>query len=290
MREHELPSRPCRVCSNQGTRLIDRIETPNCEDAVPVYHCGTCGHYSLFPEQYLRQKAFEWDGVSFYLRDIEQRSDSISQVLNRMEASYRKRNGTTASSLLDVGCAIGLSLQLAAHRGLRAVGVEPESRLAEYGRATYGVDIRHGMLQDIDLSGARFDLVYCEQVLEHVEDPGNFLLSLKNLLAPGGYLYIGVPPVFPFNRLTTSLIKARGARPWGLPIEDSALSNIFHDPDEHISVFTRRSMRFLADSCRMKLATLPLTPATMTGRRLLKRLLTIGASPGNYLLSIVKQP
>lgn len=290
MQKHELPSRPCRVCSNQGTRLIDRIETPNCEDAVPVYLCATCGHYSLFPEQYLRQKAFEWDGVPFYLRNIERRRDAISQVLERMEASYRKRNGTAPSTLLDAGCAIGLSLQLAGQRGLRAIGVEPESRLAEYGRDNYDVDIRHGMLQDVDFSGLRFDLVYCEQVLEHVEEPKSFLLSLKNLLAPGGYLYIGVPPVFPFNRLTTSLIKARGARPWGLPIDDSALSNIFHDPDEHISVFTRRSMRFLAGSCGMKLANLPLTPSTMTGRRLLKRLLTIGASPGSYLLSIGKQP
>ena len=169
---------------------------------------------------------------------------------------------------------------------MQAVGVEPESRLAEYGRSQFGVDIRHGLLQDIDLPRAGFDLIYCEQVLEHIENPAGFLLQLKGLLAPGACLYVGVPPVFPLNRLSSMIIRKRGANPCGLPIGDAALTNIFHDPDEHINVFTRRSLQYLADHSGMQLDKLPLTLSTLTVRRIIKQLLTLGSSPGSFLLTL----
>jgi SAM-dependent methyltransferase len=264
--------------------VIDRVQSQNCDEKVPVCHCRQCGHYSLFPFQYQAQKAFEWDGVDYYLQDSERRQRAAAQVLDRLYAAYSKVNGRKPESLVDAGCAIGLALPLAERRGLRAVGVEPESRLAKYGRGKLCVDIRHGLLKDIDFSGESFDLVYCEQVLEHIHDPAAFVSLLKNLLAPGGCLYIGVPPVFPLNRLTTFMI-----RKLRLPIPTSVIANIFHDPDEHISVFTRRSIRRLAADSGLHLENLPLTLPTLTIKRAMKRLLTLGSSSGNFLLSVKKQ-
>ena len=272
--------RRCRVCSNPDVRVIDRIETPNCEQRVPVCHCKACGHYSLFPTQYQQQKAFEWDGVDYYLRDNECRWASTGQVLDRLCAAFHKANGIKPTSFLDAGCAIGLSLPMAEARSMRSVGIEPEAKLVKYGREQLGAEIRHGLLKDIDLCGETFDLVYCEQVLEHVDDPAAFIARLRILLAPGGYLYIGVPPVFPLNRLSTFII-----RKLGLPIPSSVLMNIFHDPDEHISAFTRRSMERLAADSALQLEILPLTVATLTIRRAIKHFLTLGSSPGTYLLS-----
>ena len=272
--------RRCRVCANPDIQVIDQIETPNCKQPVPVCHCKACGHYSLFPTQYQQQKAFEWDGVDYYLQDQERRRASAGQVLDRLCAAFHTANGLKPQSFLDAGCAIGLTLSLAQVRGMKAVGIDPEARLAEYGREHLGADIRHGMLNELDFSGETFDLVYCEQVLEHVDDPAIFISRLKDLLAPGGCLYIGVPPVFPLNRLSTLLI-----RKLRLPILDSVLINIFHDPDEHISVFTRRSMERLAADAGLHLEILPLTASTLTPRRVVKHILALGSSPGAYLLS-----
>jgi SAM-dependent methyltransferase len=270
----------CRVCDNPDIRVIDHIETPNCDTAVPVCHCKACGHFSLFPTQYQQQKAFEWDGVNFYLKNLEQRRKAAAQVLDRLIATYRKSNRQKPASFLDVGCAIGLSLPLAQARGLRAMGIEPEARLAEYGRDELGADIHHGVLGELDPSTHSFDLVYCEQVLEHVAAPDDFLAQLGKLLTPGGLLYIGVPPVFPLNRLSTFLI-----RKLHIPLPMNVITNIFHDPDEHISVFTRRSLQRLADISGMQLRLLPLTFSTLSVRRVFKHLLTLGSSPGTYLLS-----
>jgi SAM-dependent methyltransferase len=40
-----------------------------------------------------------------------------------------------------------------------------------------------------------FDLVLCEQVLEHVIDPKQAVLNLSNLLKPGGLLHVTVPAI-----------------------------------------------------------------------------------------------
>jgi len=271
---------PCRVCAAPA-RITDRIASPNCDDPVPVCRCMACGHISLYPEQYQRRKTFEWDGIGYYLHDLPRREAVTSQLLDRLCAAYRAANGRAPVSFLDVGCALGWSLPLAQARGMRAVGVEPEARLAEYGRNTLGVDVRHGRLGEAEtgLGPGGFDLVYCEQVLEHVASPPEFLRHLAATLAPGGRLYIGVPPLFPLNRLTTALL--RRSR---LPLPDNALTNIFHDPDEHISVFSARSMRRLATCAGLAARPLPLTWGTITARRLARLILAAGDNPGGWLL------
>ena len=200
----------CRVCTNQDVQLVDTVDSPNCDEAVKVYRCSNCGHFSLFPNQYQKQKAFEWDGVQYYLQDIERRRSASKQVINRLYAAYRKANSRRPGNFLDVGCAIGLALILAEEKGLKAIGIEPEVRLADYGRKHLGMDIRSCMLADAGLQAGSFDLIYCEQVLEHVAEPPRFLQDLKYLLAPDGRLYIGVPPVFPINHFSTFLIRISG--------------------------------------------------------------------------------
>jgi SAM-dependent methyltransferase len=270
----------CRVCANLQIRIIDRIKSPNNDRVVPVCYCRNCGHFSLFPTRYQQQKAYEWDGVGYYLEGIERRRKVAGQVLERLARAYQRANGSMPESFLDAGCAIGLSLQVATDRGMRAIGIEPESRLAEYGCQTLGVDVRHGKLDELNFPGTGFDLIFCEQVLEHVHRPAEFLQQLKGLLTEGGQLYIGVPPVFPLNRLSTFMI-----RKMRIPLPAPAMTNIFHDPDEHISVFTRSSMRRLANDAGMHLDILPLTLSTLTPRRVIKRILTAGSSPGTYLMT-----
>lgn len=270
----------CRVCTNPDVRVTDRIKSPNCSELVPVCFCRACGHYSLFPIQYLQQKLFEWEGIDYYLADADRRKQVAHRVISALSKSYEQANGRPAKNILDAGCALGLALAVAADMGLEAVGVEPERRLAEYGRVNLGVDIRTGLLGQVEMQQASFDLIFCEQVLEHIENPAQFLTNLKGYLKPGGQLYIGVPPVCPLNRLTTFMI-----RKLKIPLPVSVLTNIFHDPDEHINVFSRQSIKQLAASSDLDIRVLPFSLSEANPRRLLKQLLCLGASPGTFLLS-----
>lgn len=48
-------------------------------------------------------------------------------------------------------------------------------------------------LTNIPLADASCDLVFCSEVLEHIEDDGAALDELSRVLAPGGWLLISVP-------------------------------------------------------------------------------------------------
>lgn len=52
---------------------------------------------------------------------------------------------------------------------------------------------------DRALEGARFDLVVCEHVLEHVRAPWRAAAAIQALLAPGGHLLVAVPWVHPHH-------------------------------------------------------------------------------------------
>jgi SAM-dependent methyltransferase len=47
--------------------------------------------------------------------------------------------------------------------------------------------------------GGQFDMIFCNAVLEHVEDPFSSMRSLAFLLAPGGALWVGVPFITEFH-------------------------------------------------------------------------------------------
>ena len=97
--------------------------------------------------------------------------------------------------VLEVGCYEGYLLHLLAKRGAIAVGIEPSERAAALGRERYGVDVRTGLFEDVDLGDSRFDLVVLSHVLEHLTDPRAALEHARALCAPGGALFVEVPNV-----------------------------------------------------------------------------------------------
>jgi len=109
----------------------------------------------------------------------------FNRQLERIEALLGKRG-----ALLDVGCGAGAFLRAAAARGWQAAGTDIV--LSEGSRAS-GARLWPGRLAEIDFDGARFEAARFHHVLEHTENPLSELQRVRQLLAPGGVLYISVP-------------------------------------------------------------------------------------------------
>ena len=110
-------------------------------------------------------------------------------------STYLRFAGTAPLDILDVGCAQGTLALMLAERGHRvtAVDLRPEFLVYAETRHTHG-EIRFvaaNVLQD-ELSGL-FDLVYANQIIEHLVYPDQLLQKLKKLLKPGGRLVITTP-------------------------------------------------------------------------------------------------
>lgn len=117
-----------------------------------------------------------------------------SQYHNQLDL-YLALAGRSVSKVLDVGCAQGTLALLLAESGHSVTAVDIRPQFLDYARSrhTHG-DIRFlaaNALED-DLPQG-FDLVFANQIIEHLVHPVELLQRLKRLLRPGGRVVVTTP-------------------------------------------------------------------------------------------------
>lgn len=94
--------------------------------------------------------------------------------------------------LLDIGCGSGAFLDIAGECGYRAQGLELDPDAVAAGRR-HGRDIRQGSVPGSGLPASTFDHVTLSHVLEHFHEPRAALAEIRDLLRPGGRLWLTQP-------------------------------------------------------------------------------------------------
>lgn len=107
------------------------------------------------------------------------------------------RRDITRGIWLDVGCGSGgVAATLAAHVK-QVVGVDPESweRWHSFDAVHSNLLFYSGSYRDLAglFSGESIDVVVCNQVYEHVDDPLALLRALHQVMKPGGVCYFAGP-------------------------------------------------------------------------------------------------
>jgi SAM-dependent methyltransferase len=104
--------------------------------------------------------------------------------------------------ILDVGCGGGFFLRIAKKLGALEQGVEPNKFAADTAQKQ-GLNVFCGTLEDFAAkngSKLKFDIITANHVVEHVPNPVESLQTMKQLLAPNGFVWIAVPnAVYPIN-------------------------------------------------------------------------------------------
>jgi len=106
---------------------------------------------------------------------------------NKTDLINKLNNGT--GSLLDIGAGTGDFLNIAGQKGWKINGVEPNKSARDLA-ASKNVILKETLEE---LSGNKFDVITLWHVLEHLPNLEETILSIENLLAPGGTLIIAVP-------------------------------------------------------------------------------------------------
>lgn len=194
----------------------------------------------LYSSWILQDKKIEWhnsEGLDKYLVQLR-----ILLACN----NYLNKNPHEIK-LLDVGFGWGHLLFLAKGLGNNVWGNElPGTPEIEVGKSN---GIKCIDLNDLN-GNLHFDIICCEQVLEHVPDPKGLLNTLVDLLCEDGLIHIGVPSCsFPFS-VERNLCKA------------SSITSLHdHDIKEfqrllmlagnlgHINGFNRKCLMTLAAKC-----------------------------------------
>jgi 2-polyprenyl-6-hydroxyphenyl methylase / 3-demethylubiquinone-9 3-methyltransferase len=96
--------------------------------------------------------------------------------------------------VLDIGCGGGLLSEPMARLGARVTAIDPSQnniKTAMVHAAEQGIDIdyREATAEELALAAKRFDVILNMEVIEHVNDPGQFLRTCASMLKPGGLMF-----------------------------------------------------------------------------------------------------
>ena len=131
--------------------------------------------------------------IDFSLSSVERGRQAVAAMGGADSFAGRK--------VLDVGCAYGGFLVAAREAGAgRVVGVDIDSRLIDLARLQLDDHHETGELaiEDIMSDGladrwGTFDIVLCNDVIEHVVDPGRCAHNLASLLKRSGKVFLEIP-------------------------------------------------------------------------------------------------
>jgi SAM-dependent methyltransferase len=116
--------------------------------------------------------------------------------LSYADPTYRERVPLPSTAerprLLDIGCGNGEYLARAREAGWDVFGCDFDPAAVRAARAS-GAEVREGGAEAFADSLASFDAVTLSHIIEHVHDPAALLAQCRNLLKPGGTLFIDTP-------------------------------------------------------------------------------------------------
>ncbi len=162
------------TCARCGLTYV----TPRLRDAAlleQVYDEGYWSSSSAKDRGYTDYRADE----PLYLRTYRRRLAVIRRHFER------------PGRVLDVGCAAGFFLRVMQDEGWRVTGLEPSDAIRPHAARLIGAEnVRPGLLGEVELPVASFDLVTRWDVLEHVPDPIAAAREVRRVLAPGGKFLI----------------------------------------------------------------------------------------------------
>ena len=193
----------CDLCGSNDSTLLYQSTltslTPNSDDFrctsaaygvhPPIVRCNICGLVYANPRWHTSVISESYSVVEDHLY-IEEREGRVL-TFRRNLAPFEKivAQNTQTRRLLDVGCHIGVMVELAQERGWEAWGVEPSSWASEHARAR-GLHVITGSLGEVEVPENYFDLVTMWDVIEHLSDPTAEIRNVYRVSKPGGVFAI----------------------------------------------------------------------------------------------------
>lgn len=140
-----------------------------------------------------------------YWRDMKPISSYKAQravwIIEQL-VQIRKKIQTGTPALLDLGCGDGrLVPQWQSVAGGLAFGLELSPEAVAKAQEMYpSVVYTEGDATKTPYDDAQFDIIVCQEVLEHVEEQEQLIKECNRILKEGGYLILTTPNKFYFDR------------------------------------------------------------------------------------------
>ncbi len=215
-----------------------------------IRECLDCGalYHDEVPDDFLMDRLYEhWIDPKLALEahrahvTVDTRMMFIREIVLAINHLARGK----ALRALDFGMGWGDWCLMARAFGCDVVGSERSPS-----RSAHAQDSGTKTIDWDEISTQTFDLINCDQVLEHVVAPVDILKHLASALAPGGLLKVSVPD--------GADVRGRLKRGDWMATEGSADSLLSITPLQHINCFDHRSLLNMASRAGLEPAKIPL--------------------------------
>jgi len=218
-----LPVSSCLVCPSKQSHHCLTLQTP--AGKIAYFQCSACS--LIFKDPGVPFKAEDiYNADYIQIRSQNPGNPNISGPREKTAEHYMRwvEKYVTKQNLLDVGCATGFALKVAQAQGWNVFGVEVNAKAALIAKDVLKADVvRVGHLNDMMFPDEYFSLVTLFDVIEHIQDPVQFLSILRKKIAPGGSILLVTPNI---DTLSFKILKEK----WP------------HFVQEHLFLFSRKSM------------------------------------------------
>ncbi len=137
--------------------------------------------------------------------------------------------------MLDFGIGNGTHSEIARNKGWNVRGYDVDCVSTNALMEKSGIEVKCGDFFEIDWGTTKFDLIYINQVMEHIKDPVGYMKRFYDILNKDGNLFITVPNIHATStRFKFFLEKIKLRR-----------KNVgkYYDSDHHIFYFNPGSLK-----------------------------------------------
>jgi SAM-dependent methyltransferase len=206
--EFDPPLGACPLCASPG---ISHAVT-DCR-GIAIWRCSTCGLRFMNPQYSSRALA------EYYSR-YTSRDPSVLRTGYDPQRRERKRANMEllrplvppGGRLLSIGCGDGLELLLLREMGYRVEAYDVDPATAAAVQSATGIRVQSGDLFALPIERDAWDCLFLDQVIEHPKNPADYLRLIRELLAPGGVCYLGVPNIGSLSHRLKTLRDRLGLR------------------------------------------------------------------------------
>lgn len=195
----------CPVCSSKNINKSKLSGLKTYEDhCFDLMHCNHCDLEFWIPLKIIPE-VYSDEYLDNY-KDIHSGNTGLGINMNLFISNNSNSNG----SLIDIGCGNGLFINEMRSRGFDVKGVDLDEKSVEYCKKL-NLDVYNKNLEEFIVEhpefNAAFDYITFFEVLEHQDNPLEFLTIAKGMLKPGGKIAFSVPDR---EKITTKMFKLYG--------------------------------------------------------------------------------
>jgi len=184
-------------CGANDSILVS--ETDRYGNYYPLVLCKKCGIMRANPR--LNETAY----VDFYAHDyrvlygnkISDRDERYEKKIKQAEDLYnfvsRHIGIPRGTVVFDIDCNMGSFLVPFHKNGCEVMGADYDEECIEFGRKKTGLNLEIGGVEKLKGFGKKADIVILNHVLEHFLDIDKELKSIRDIIKPGGFIFIAVP-------------------------------------------------------------------------------------------------